>query len=475
MTDLVTNRNVPIADAGPDFVIPIGTPFVLKGSGIDGDDDPISYCWEQVDNEITAVPPSGNSTAGALYRSYTPVKEPNRYLPKLSTLASGSLSSTWEVTPLVAREINFTLTVRDNNAEAGQSDSDYLLVTVTDAAGPFAVTSQDTEGLVLTPNSQEMVQWDVAGTTGNGINVGAVNIRLSTDGGKTFPVFLATNVPNDGMQMINVPDSRAPNCFIMVEAVGNFFFALNPKSFSIGEFNEVCSETPAVDLPQDIPDDDLGGIVSEIEITEDLLVERLRVHINDLEHTFLGDLDISLESPSGTVVQLLSGACNGSENIVNAIFDDSGVEIECQFDPGITGVVRPFQSLSEFTGESTRGIWKLRVVDSWEDDFGTLNDWSLEICNSEPVLAVNNFVFDQFKIFPNPSNGRFRIQFTSQITGDVDAILYDLLGRKVAERTFSSNDNAFDEEVNFANISSGLYILRVRRGNKISSQKITLE
>ena len=475
MTDLVTNRNVPIADAGPDFVIPIGTPYVLRGSGSDGDDDPISYCWEQVDNEITAVPPSGNSTAGALYRSYTPVKEPNRYLPKLSTLASGSLSSTWEVTPLVAREINFTLTVRDNNAEAGQSDSDDLLVTVTDAAGPFAVTSQDTEGLVLTPNSQEMVQWDVAGTTGNGINASSVNIRLSTDGGKTFPVFLATNVPNDGMQMINVPDSRAPNCFIMVEAVGNFFFALNPKSFSIGEFNEVCSETPAVDLPQDIPDDDLGGIVSEIEITEDLLVERLRVHINDLEHTFLGDLDISLESPSGTVVQLLSGACNGSENIVSAIFDDSGVEIECQFDPGITGVVRPFQSLSEFTGESTRGIWKLRVVDSWEDDFGTLNDWSLEICNSEPVLAVNNFVFDQFKIFPNPSNGRFRIQFTSQITGDVDAILYDLLGRKVAERTFSSNDNAFDEEVNFANISSGLYILRVRRGNKISSQKITLE
>ena len=475
MTDLVTNRNVPIADAGPDFVIPIGTPYVLRGSGSDGDDDPISYCWEQVDNEITAVPPSGNSTAGALYRSYTPVKEPNRYLPKLSTLASGSLSSTWEVTPLVAREINFTLTVRDNNTEAGQSDSDDLLVTVTDAAGPFAVISQDTEGLVLTPNSQEMVQWDVAGTTGNGINASSVNIRLSTDGGKTFPVFLATNVPNDGMQMINVPDSRAPNCFIMVEAVGNFFFALNPKSFSIGEFNEVCSETPAVDLPQDIPDDDLGGIVSEIEITEDLLVERLRVHINDLEHTFLGDLDISLESPSGTVVQLLSGACNGSENIVNAIFDDTGVEIECQFDPGITGVVRPFQPLSEFTGESTRGIWKLRVVDSWEDDFGTLNDWSLEICNSEPVLAVNNFVFDQFKIFPNPSNGRFRIQFTSQITGDVDAILYDLLGRKVAERTFSSNDNAFDEEVNFANISSGLYILRVRRGNKISSQKITLE
>lgn len=477
MTDLVTNRNVPIADAGPDFIIPVGTPFVLKGSGSDGDDDPISYCWEQIDNEITVVPPSGNSTAGALYRSYSPVKDPDRYLPRLSTLASGSLSSTWEVTPLVGRELNFTLTVRDNNAEAGQSDSDDLQVTVTDAAGPFAVTSQNAEGLVWVPNTQEMIQWDVAGTTGNGVDVSNVNIRLSTDGGQTFPILLASNVSNDGMQMIDVPDSKAPSCFIMVEAVGNFFFALSPKSFSIGEFNEVCSETASGDIPKSIPDNDPDGIISEIEITEDMLVERLRVHINDLEHNFLGDLDISLESPSGTVVDLLSGACNGSENIENAIFDDSGVEIECVFPPasGITGVVRPFESLSAFTGESTTGVWKLRVVDSWKDDTGVLNDWSLEICNSEPVLAVNNFVFDQFKIFPNPSNGRFRVQFNSEITGDVNVTMYDLLGRKVAERSFSDNDNAFDEEVNFSNISSGLYILRVRRGNKISSQKITLE
>jgi subtilisin-like proprotein convertase family protein len=320
-----------------------------------------------------------------------------------------------------------------------------------------------------------MIQWDVAGTTGNGVNVSLVNIRLSTDGGQTFPVLLASNVANDGMQMVNIPDSRSPVCFIMVEAVSNFFFALNQESFSIGEFNEVCSETVAEDLPQNIPDDDLTGITSEIEITEDLLVERLRVHINNLEHTYLGDLDISLESPTGTIVGLLSRTCTNSLNIVDAIFDDSGVDIECQFNPGITGVVKPFQPLSEFTGENTRGIWKLRVFDREEQDFGTLNDWSLEICNSEPVLAVNNFVFDQFKIFPNPSDGRFRIQFNSEITGDVDVALYDLLGRKVAERSFSDSDNSFDEEVNFGSVSSGLYILRVRRGNKISSQKITFE
>jgi subtilisin-like proprotein convertase family protein len=208
------------------------------------------------------------------------------------------------------------------------------------------------------------------------------------------------------------------------------------------------------------------------------LVETIRIHINDLEHTFLGDLDIFVESPSGTVVQLFAGfgVCNGAINMVDLTFDDEGPDIECQFppDPGITGVFEPLELLSSFFGESTRGIWTLRVIDTWEDDFGTLNDWSIEICNSEPVLGVNNFVFDEFRIFPNPSDGRFRIQFTSENTGKVDISLYDLLGRNVASRSFESNDTAFDEEVSFSSLSSGLYILRVRRGNKISSQKIAL-
>lgn len=477
LTPLTTNRNVPVANAGPDFTIPVGTPFVLKGAGVDGDNDPLTFCWEQMDNGFFVSPPVGTSVGGALYRSFSPVDEPDRYLPQLSTVIQGEVSSTWEVTPLVSRQLNFRLTVRDNNSEAGQVDTDDVVVTVTDAAGPFRVTSQATEGLVWTPGAQETVTWSVAGTTGNGVNVSRVNVRLSSDGGKTFPVLLASNVLNDGTQAVTVPSSQAPNCRIMVEAVGNFFFALNSVSFSIGEFNEVCVENPALDTPISIPDDDPTGIVSEIEITDEMMVEKVAVKLTDLQHTFLGDLDISIESPSGTIVQLLAAACAGSENIENAIFEDSGVELDCMFPPaaGISGSVRPFEALSAFSGESALGIWKLRVIDRADLDVGSLVSWSLEVCTSEPVLGVNNFVFDDFKVYPNPSDGRFRIQFRSENDGDVLITIFDLMGRKVAERRYSGSPVSFDEEMNVEGISSGLYILRVRRGNKISSQKITLE
>ena len=158
-SNLIFNANAPVVDAGEDFTVPIGTPYRLVGEGTDADGDELSFTWEQVDNESTAVPPSGTSTSGALYRSQKPSLDPARFMPKLSTLSTGVISSTWEVTPLVEREMNFVFSARDNHVEAGQVSSDDLKVSVTAAAGPFLVTSQNTEDLIWTQNTQEIITW----------------------------------------------------------------------------------------------------------------------------------------------------------------------------------------------------------------------------------------------------------------------------------------------------------------------------
>ena len=475
VSSLITNFNVPTANAGSDFTIPKSTPYKLIGQGSDADGDNLTYCWEQMDNELNSVPPKSTDVNGTLYRSVNPATSSTRFLPNLNEVILGNITPKWEVTPSVARVLNFRLTVRDNNESGGQMATDDLVVNVSAAAGPFTVTSQNTTGLVWSEGANETITWDVAGTNANGINTSNVNIRLSIDGGKTFPLILASNTPNDGSQSISVPNSKAPNCRVMIEAVGNFFYAVNKQSFSIGEFVEACTDYVATDIPKNIPDNNLTGVVSALNITKSEVISTLTVSL-DITHTYMSDLAVSLESPSGTIITLLDNQCDGPQNFnLNATFDDNGVELVCQnTSPVITGTVKPFTALNSFFGENSLGVWKLKVVDSGAQDIGIVNNWSINLCAFKPVVGVDTYALKDFKLYPNPSNGAFTISF-SKADPVTEISLFDLLGRLIKEKRIVNNGSDFNEFIDFSQVSSGLYILKVRNGNQISSKKVEIK
>lgn len=471
-TNLTNNLNIPTANAGNDFTIPKSTAYKLIGQGSDADvGDIITFSWEQLDNEINSVPPSDTDINGTIYRSLDPTISNIRYLPKLGTVNSGALSSTWEVTPSVGRTMNFNLTVRDNNKEAGQIAMDAMVITVSDVAGPFIVTSQNTAGIVWTSGSTENITWDVAGTDTNGINTSNVKILLSTDGGETYPTVLASNVPNDGSQNITVPALLAPSCKIMVEAVGNLFYALNEKSFSIGEFTTECITYISTDVPKDIPDNDTNGIISTIDVGVDNPIVDVNVTVA-ITHAWIDDITLILESPEGTTIELISGEC-GSGNNMDVTFDDDGVALVCGVTPAISGIIKPVEPLLSFFNESSLGVWKLKAIDNATDDFGTIDNWSLELCTSQP-LGVDLGELANFKLYPNPSQGEINISFLKDVY-NVELTLYDLLGRKISEKNYANPSQYFDEIIDFSHVSRGIYILRIKNGNHFSSKKIQLQ
>ncbi len=475
VSGLVSNFNVPSANAGSDFTIPKSTPYKLIGQGSDSDGDNLTYCWEQMDNQLNSVPPKATDVAGTLYRSVNPTSSGTRFLPNLNDVVLGTITPKWEVTPSVARTLNFRLTVRDNNVSGGQMATDDVVVNVSGAAGPFAVTSQNTTGLVWNESANETITWDVAGTNANGINTSIVNIRLSKDGGKTFPLILLSNTPNDGSQSISVPNGKAPNCRIMVEAVGNFFYALNKQSFSIGEFVEACTDYVATDIPKNIPDNNLTGVISTLNITKSDVISSLTVSL-DISHTYMSDLAVSLESPSGTVISLVENQCAGPVNFnLNATFDDAGAPLICEnSSPVIVGTVKPFASLNSFFGENSLGVWKLKVADNGAQDIGTINNWSINLCASQPVVSVKTYTLKDFKLYPNPSEGAFTV-FFSEADPVTEISLFDLLGRLIKVKTIVNESSDFNELIDFSQVSSGLYILKVKNGSQISSKKVEIK
>lgn len=225
------NNQVPTADAGSDYTIPKGTPFVLTGAGTDPDSDPITYLWEQLDSQNSTQPPVSTATVGPVYRSFFPKTSPSRYFPVFTSVLANNLVPTWEVTPSVARTLNFSLLVNDNKATGNQAARDLMVVTVADS-GPFKVTSQPTNtnydaGLPL------VVTWDVAGTASAPVSTANVQILLSKDNGANFNVVLAASVPNNGTATVALPNEDISSARIMVKAVNNIYYAVNSSFFSV--------------------------------------------------------------------------------------------------------------------------------------------------------------------------------------------------------------------------------------------------
>jgi hypothetical protein len=234
----ITNNNnpAPFVNAGPNYTIPKSTAYVLQGSATDTNNpNSLTYCWEGTDVEDATQPPTQTATVGPNFRSFFATASPNRYMPKLSSVVAGILNPTWEVISNVARTQNFALTVRDNaTVLGGQTGRDDMILTVNATAGPFAVTSQSTTGISWTGNSSQTITWNVAGTTTNGVNTSQVNILLSSDNGLTFSIPLIANTPNDGSETITVPNFiNSTTCRLMVQAVGNIFYAVNSRTFTV--------------------------------------------------------------------------------------------------------------------------------------------------------------------------------------------------------------------------------------------------
>jgi hypothetical protein len=226
-----TGNHNPVVNAGTGGnTIPISTPFVLTGSATDADNDPLTYCWEEYDLGAAGNwnAPTGNAP---IFRSFTPVTSGTRTFPKLSSLLNNT-QVIGEIMPTYTRSLTFRLVARDNKVGGGGFGWGSRSINVTSTAGPFFVTSPNT-ALTWNANTPQTVTWDVANTNAAPVSCANVNIKLSTDGGNTFPTTLISNTPNDGSETVNLPMVSTTTARIKVEAADNIFFDISNANFTI--------------------------------------------------------------------------------------------------------------------------------------------------------------------------------------------------------------------------------------------------
>lgn len=224
-----TGNSAPVADAGADYTIPVSTAYKLTGSSTDADGTGShTYTWEQYDLGPSGLPLETN-TSGPLVRSFEGTTNPVRNIPVFADYVTSGGSTTWEKLPSVNRTMDFALTVRDNDSRGGQIGVDFMTVTV-NSTDPFSVINP----VSWAQGSNVTIEWVVGQTADAAINCQNVTIKLSTDGGLTFPTTIVSNTPNDGSFDYTVPAmADTTTARILVEAADNIFYDVSDFNFSI--------------------------------------------------------------------------------------------------------------------------------------------------------------------------------------------------------------------------------------------------
>jgi hypothetical protein len=248
-TSASTGNAAPSVSAGSNYTIPTGTPFALTASGSDPNGDQITYDWQEMDLGAATLLTTPDNGASPLFRDWVPSTSPTRTVPQLAGILNGTdqtlngSSEPVEKLYAMARTSHWRVIARDNDLGGGGVATSDMTLTVVNTGAAFAVTNLDSP-TTWNGNSTQTITWNVAGTTGNGMNVANVKISISTDGGKTFSTLLAST-PNDGSQAITVPNTATTQARIKIEAVGNIFFDINNANLTI-QGASATPNTPAL-------------------------------------------------------------------------------------------------------------------------------------------------------------------------------------------------------------------------------------
>ncbi len=466
-----TGNTPPEVDAGAHYVIPRNTPFVLTGVASDADDDKITYCWEQYDEDGPGTPAQGYIGSAAasnrkapLFRSYPPTEVPWRYFPNMKYILEGrNRNLPFEALPSVNRVMHFRLLVRDNNLSGGGVAWDETSITVDNKATLFQVNSQNSSTTYNADGVNKFeVKWNVGGTDKAPISCTEVEIYFSDDGGKSFPYLLATTA-NDGSEELVVPNLPTIEGRVMVKAKGNIFFDVNNKDIKI---TSSCAAIGTTFLPdEDVIGDDSG------EIDENLNLNLKPVYGKKITK-FNGS--IRSNDIASKLVFKKGGSCGTAGNDVKYDLHEFYVTKSGNYKFKYSGVYGLVMNLYISSYDESN------KCDNWITSSGVLSGNSVLLNNyfsanlkagKKYIIRISSFSSDTPSLPANYS--------ISAVTKPTGALLYDNIVPPGDDYsyTFIATDNesgiigAISSESDFRFLNAGIYTVR---GASVANSDTTL-
>lgn len=403
--------------------------IMVKGNGnIFYDISNVNFSITASSNGFTvAVTPPSQSVCTPTSANYTVAVGVTGSFSGNVTLSATNLpagaTATFSPNPVVAPG-NSTLTITTSGVAAGtytftvtgtsgaQSQSATASLTVL-AGAPAQVTlvqpANGETGVSQTP----LFKWNPAA------NATAYDLQVATDAGFANIVINATGIP---VSSYTPSTPLAANTTFYWQARGTNQCGIGNYSstFSFTTSANTCLTQASTDVPKTISASGTPTVTSIINISASGTITDANLLNLGITHTWINDMIVKLKSPAGTEITLFSQICASEDNVLTN-FDDAGAAyatLPCP--PTNNGTYQPLQALSAFNGQNINGTWTLTVTDVANQDGGSLNSWSLNLCYTPGSAPVNVTVTGTNVT----CNGGFNGTATATATGGTGSYTY---------------------------------------------------
>jgi subtilisin-like proprotein convertase family protein len=298
----------------------------------------------------------------------------------------GVVTSTLNVAGLTGFIIDVDLTTFITHTFPGDLD-----MTLTSPAGTIVTFSSDNAG--TNENVFNGTVWDDDANPGGQVPY-VTNAGLATDHPYSNLTLASPLAPEEALSAFLGENPNGTWTITISDDAGADVGTLNSWSLNINTITNVFpSVTPVFtqNTPVVIPAGP-GVVSSTLNVPATGSIFDLVVRTN-ITHTFNSDLDITLQSPSGTVVTLTSDNGGGNDNVFDGtLWSDNanpGGQVPYANNNGLVNdhlyvnltpvaSLVPEEALGAFRGESVTGTWTLTISDDAGPDGGNLASWTLQ-------------------------------------------------------------------------------------------------
>ena len=191
----------------------------------------------------------------------------------------------------------------------------------------------------------------------------------------------------------------------------------------------------------------------------------------------------------GSAINITSSSASTAPNSYYYFYYDIEVETPCQGTPstswdcdGQGGCYDPGTGNGQYS--SLAACQSNCIAPSWDCDGNSCFDpgnglgqySSLVDCEANCVnVSIEEFGLINFKIYPNPSNGIFNIEFISKVRQDLNIRIVSMVGEFTLIEDLDQFLGKFSQAINLKNKATGVYFLEITSKENVLRKMIVID